>query len=81
MIAIGLDGKAYVVDGGDQPLEPPDRSRAIRLSLRGEVEETFGRFGNYDGQFLLGRDIAVAQDGAVYVVDAWGMRVQKFVAK
>ncbi len=32
------------------------------------------------GQFRLAHDIAVAKDGAVYVVDAWGQRVQKFVA-
>ena len=80
-VAIGKDGKAYVVDGGDQPEQPPDRSRALRLSLDGTIEATFGRFGNYDGQFRLGHDIAVGNDGAVYVVDAWGMRVQKFVEK
>jgi len=32
-----------------------------------------------DGQFRLAHDIAVAPNGSVYVVDAWGMRVQKFV--
>lgn len=73
------DGEAFVIDGGDQPLAPPDRSRALRLSLDGTIEAVFGRFGNYDGQFMLGHDIALAADGAVYVVDAWGMRVQKFV--
>jgi peptidylamidoglycolate lyase len=78
-VAIGSDDKAYVIDGGDQPEEPPDRSRAMRLSLSGEIETTFGRYGNYDGQFMLGHDIAVGGDGAVYVVDAWGNRVQKFV--
>ena len=62
-------------------LQSPDRSRAFRLSLDGTIETTFGRFGNYDGQFRLGHDIAVGNDGAVYVVDAWGMRVQKFVEK
>lgn len=41
----------------------------------------FGRFGNYDGQFRLAHDIAVAKDGAVYVVDAWGQRLQKFVPR
>ena len=80
-VAIGPDEKAYVVDGGDQPLEPPYRSRALRMSLSGDVEATFGRYGNYDGQFQLAHDIAVAADGAVYVVDAWGMRVQKFTAR
>jgi peptidylamidoglycolate lyase len=80
-IAIGADGKAYVADGGDQPSEPPDRSRALRLSLEGAVEATFGRYGNYDGQFMLAHDITVGHDGAVYVVDAGGLRVQKFVAE
>jgi hypothetical protein len=70
-----------MIDGGDQPPQPPDRSRAFRLALDGTVEAIFGRFGNYDGQFRLGHDIAVAKDGAVYVVDAWGMRVQKFVPR
>lgn len=72
-------GAAYVVDGGDQPRRPPDRSRAFRLSLAGDIEAEFGRFGNYDGQFRMGHDIAVGADGAVYVADARGMRVQKFV--
>lgn len=78
-VAIGKTGDAFVVDGGDQPDSPPDRSRAFRLSLGGNIEKTFGSFGNYDGQFRLAHDIAVASDGSVYVVDAWGMRVQKFV--
>jgi peptidylamidoglycolate lyase len=80
-VAIGADGKAYVIDGGDQPAHPPDRSQAFRLTLDGTIEARFGRYGNYDGQFQLGHDIAVAEDEAVYVVDAWGMRVQKFVGE
>lgn len=78
-VAVSPDAKVFVIDGGDQPPAPPDRSRAFRLSLDGKIETAFGRFGNYDGQFVLGHDIAVATDGAVYIVDAWGMRVQKFV--
>ena len=78
-VALGSQAKAFVVDGGDQPPAPPDRSRAFRLGLDGRIEATFGRFGNYDGQFVLGHDIAVGADDAVYVVDAWGNRVQKFV--
>ena len=68
-------------DGGDKPEEPPDRSRAFRHSLNGEIEATFGCFGVYDGQFRLGHDIAVGEDGSVHVVDARGMRVQKFTSK
>lgn len=78
-VEVGGNDKAYVVDGGDQPEAPPDRSRAMRLSLSGAVEATFGRYGNYDGQFMIGHDIAVGGDDAVYVVDVEGKRVQKFV--
>lgn len=80
-VAIGPAGTAFVVDGGDQPQHPPDRSQAFQLSLSGKIEAVFGSFGNQDGQFRLGHDIAVGGDGAVYVVDAWGMRAQKFVQK
>jgi peptidylamidoglycolate lyase len=78
-VAIGADDKAYVVDGGDQPATPPDRSSAFRLDLDGRVEVRFGRYGNYDGQFRMAHAVAAASDGAVYVADAEGMRVQKFV--
>jgi len=80
-IEIGPDQKAYVVDGGDQPENLPDRSRAFRLGMDGTIEAVFGRFGNYDGQFSMGHDIAVGADGAVYVVDIIGSRVQKFVPR
>jgi peptidylamidoglycolate lyase len=80
-VAIGGDGKAYVVDGGDQPSSLPDRSRAFRLSRDGAIEATFGRFGNYDGQFWMAHAIAVGRDGAVYVADAAGRRVQKFLSR
>ncbi len=78
-IAVGNDDTAFVVDGGDQPDSLPDRSRAFQVDLNGQITTTFGRFGNYDGQFILAHDVAVGRDGAVYVVDAWGRRVQKFI--
>jgi DNA-binding beta-propeller fold protein YncE len=78
---VGPDGRIFSVDGGDQPDELPDRSRALRLSPDGSIEAIFGRFGNYDGQFNMGHDIAVGADGAVYVVDILGARVQKFVPR
>lgn len=79
-ITVDAAGSVFVVDGGDQPASPPDRSRVIRLSSAGSVESIFGRFGNYDGQFQMGHDLAVGEDGAVYVVDIIGKRVQKFLA-
>jgi peptidylamidoglycolate lyase len=70
--------RAVVVDGGDQPERGPDRSGAAVVDLAGNVLSRFGRFGNQDGQFRLAHDVAVASDGSIYVVDAWGQRVQKF---
>lgn len=72
-------GDVVVIDGGDLPAEGPDRSRVVVLSPEGEIRRTFGAFGSQDGQFRLGHDVAVGDDGTIYVVDAWGRRVQKFV--
>jgi len=78
------DGYLFVVDGGDLngdpgPPTPPDRGDIMRLDLHGHVINKWGRFGNYDGQIYWGHDIAVGKDGAVYVGDIKGMRVQKFL--
>ncbi len=73
--------RIFVTDGGDQPEVPPDRSGVVVMDAEGRVLGRFARFGNQDGQFRLAHDLAVAADGAVYVVDAWGQRVQKFVAR
>jgi hypothetical protein len=45
--------------------------------LQGEVVATFGRWGNYDGQFAVAHGVAVAPDGSIYVCDIFGQRVQK----
>ena len=78
-VAIGPDGKAFIADGGDQPPAPPDRSSAGVVLADGSVEERFGRWGNYDGQFQMAHCITVATDGSVYVGDITGGRIQKFV--
>ena len=58
-----------------------DRSGAAEVDLSGRVLARFGRFGNYDGQFRVAHDVAVAPDGSVYVVDVGGQRVQRFVRR
>ena len=78
-ISIAHNSTALIADGGEQPDNPPDRSGVNVLSLDGSMVERFGRWGNYDGQFQMAHDVAVAQDGAVYVADIVGGRVQKFV--
>ena len=78
-VTIGPDGFAYVVDGSDQKPAPPDHGGVLRLDLSGKVLDRWSRHGNYDGQIYVGHDLAVSKDGAVYVGDIWGRRVQKFV--
>ncbi len=72
-------GTVLIADGGDQPDAPPDRSALVALRPDGSVIERVGRWGNYDGQFEIAHDMAVAADGSVYVGDITGARVQKFV--
>ena len=79
-IAVSGD-RAIIVDGGDQPEQGPDRSGAAEVDLDGRVLARFGRFGNQDGQFRLAHDVAVAADGSIFVVDAWGQRVQRFMQR
>ncbi len=78
-VAIGPDGAAFIADGGDQPDAPPDRSALVVAQHDGTVTERVGRWGNHDGQFEIAHDIAVGPDGAVYVGDITGKRIQKFV--
>ena len=78
-VAIGPDGRVYVMDGGDLKPKPPDRGRVVILDPKGKVLDEFGSFGSYDGQFYWGHAVAVAANGDVYATDVnVGMRVQKF---
>jgi peptidylamidoglycolate lyase len=70
-------GRAYIVEAGNA--DPPDKSGVLVLDGRGHVQERIGRFGNYDGQFFDPHWVAVDANGAVYVADFAGRRVQKFV--
>lgn len=79
---ISISGaRAAIVDGGDQNAFWPDRSGAIALDLKGRVEERFGSHGERPGQFDLAHDVAIDTDGTIFVAEAWGERVQKFVRR
>lgn len=77
-IALLGSGLAAIVDGGEQPHSGPDRSGVTIVRLDGSLVGTFGRYGNYDGQFRMGHDLAADRSGNIYVVDITGQRVQKF---
>lgn len=80
-IETGPSGHLFVIDGGSPSLKPELRGKAIELDAEGKVIDTFGAFGSAPGQFQLGHDIAVGPDGAVYVAEGTGARVQKFVRR
>ena len=79
-MAVGADGTLYVVDGGDPNPMGVQRSRIVRMTLSGEVLDSFGSYGQYDGQMDWPHDVGVDSEGSVYVGDVhFGMRIQKFV--
>jgi DNA-binding beta-propeller fold protein YncE len=53
--------------------------RVHRLTLEGKILETWGKRGPEAGNFFLPHGITVGADGAVYVSEVDGKRVQKFV--
>lgn len=78
-VEMGPNGHLFVIDGGSPSLKLSERGKAVELDAAGAVISTFGRHGKEAGQFQLGHDIAVGPDGAVYVAEGTGARVQKFV--
>jgi peptidylamidoglycolate lyase len=80
-IDTGPDGHLFVIDGGSPSLQRELRGKAVELDSTGQVLDTFGSYGKAAGQFQLGHDIAVGPDGAVYVAEGTGARVQKFVRR
>lgn len=78
-VSVGADDRIYLIDGGDPSLRPENRGKVVELNASGKVLDTFGSPGKAPGQFQMGHDIAVGPDGAVYVAEGAGARVQKFV--
>lgn len=60
-LAIGRDGRLYVVDGGNFRVNVFDR--------QGQFLKSFGSIGKQYGQFARPKEIAVDRQGNVYVVD------------
>lgn len=79
-VETGPNGHIYIIDGGEPSVKQSERGKAVELSPDGKVIDTFGTYGSDAGQFRLGHDIAVGPDGAVYVAEGTGARVQKFIS-
>ncbi len=61
-VAIGADGRLYVVDGGN--------FRVVIFDKNGKYLKSFGSVGKQYGQFARPKEVATDRDGNVYVVDA-----------
>jgi sugar lactone lactonase YvrE len=61
-LAIGLNGRLYVVDGGN--------FRVVVFDKDGKYLFAFGSVGKQYGQFARPKEVAVDRDGNVYVVDS-----------
>jgi sugar lactone lactonase YvrE len=60
-LAIGKDGRLYVVDGGNFRVSIFDRD--------GQYLRSFGSIGKQYGQFARPKEVAIDRDGNVYVID------------
>lgn len=60
-LAIGKDGRLYVVDGGN--------FRVVVFDREGRYLHSFGSVGKQYGQFARPKEVAIDREGNVYVVD------------
>lgn len=60
-VAIGKDGRLYVVDGGN--------FRVVVFDRQGRYLHSFGSVGKQYGQFARPKEVAIDREGHVYVVD------------
>jgi DNA-binding beta-propeller fold protein YncE len=68
---ITADDKLFVADGR--------ANKVLVMTLEGRVLNEWGKLGSEPGNFNLPHGITVDSDGAVYVTEIRGKRVQKFV--
>ena len=53
-------------------------NRIIQYNESGNYLSIFGQMGTGDGQFKFPKDLAISEDGSLFVTDTQGHRIQKF---
>lgn len=76
-IAVTPDGsRVYAVDIGGSSSD--EHKIVVFDGITGKHLHNLGHRGTEPGEFNLPRDVTIAQDGSIYVVDGGNFRVQKF---
>jgi len=55
--------------------------RVMKMNLEGKISDTIGKLGPEPGHFFLPHGITVDKDGAIYVTEINGKRVQRFLVE
>jgi len=79
-IDIGKDNFLYVVDAGDayEISQGKSRSQIVKLTLEGEIVDRYSGFGQSLGNMDLPHDIAIGENGRIYVAEIRNQRIQYF---
>lgn len=70
---LASDRHLFVADGR--------ANKVVKMTLEGEVLSEWGKNGEEPGNFRMPHGLTVARDGAVYVTEITGKRIQKFVPR
>lgn len=74
------EGHIWVVDAGDsyEYQGGIERSRVLKLTLKGDIVGHYSAFGNKPGELRLPHDIAVSPQDDVYIAEIVNKRIQVF---
>jgi DNA-binding beta-propeller fold protein YncE len=78
-IVIASNGEIFIAEGhGGQAVNAPPAtvSRISKFTKEGKFIKSFGRLGSGPGEFRLPHDLALDEQGRLYVADRGNMRVQ-----
>ncbi|WP_299739254.1 peptidyl-alpha-hydroxyglycine alpha-amidating lyase family protein [uncultured Rossellomorea sp.] len=82
-VEVGNDGNVYLVDGGDALYPNTGRGshQVVIVNKNGEIINRFGKWGSKAGEMKVPHDVAVNQNGDIFVAELQNNRLQVFRVK